>query len=994
MEELPKNTVISNMTGPGTIVEINDSPDPDYNHTFIAVNDLGIIEIVSPNSDFRSAGGGLYDIYTVTYKAGGATPPEIADPSTWVGTALADIQAMDCILLSTNKKQILVDFTCRINTIEAGMQSECDPITNTYSQEIIITYDEPPLSGNLTVNGSPFLITGSPQTVTLVGQISDGASVGVSAAFSEIPSCAKFVEDLYTAPENCCPITLDLGDDRVLCDSEELILDAGSDGIEYSWFKDAIELPNTESSLQVTESGFYMVEVVNADGCSKFDAVNIMINPSPTIDLEEDMLVCEGDIYLIQSNTSAPNLTWYKDDVEIMGETDPSLLVTEGGTYVLVGSNDFDCVDMDTIVIEYVTRPVVDLGDDQQFCVGDPAYILDAGNEGVEYTWLNNSTVILGETNSTLEVTESGEYTAVVDKGGGCIGTDTVNVEFFALSEVVAGNDINICEGASGELLSFILADSYEWYFDGMLFTDQSETPEVTEEGEYVLVGYNVIGCESYDTVMVTEVIPPVVDLGEDRVGCIGSEVTLSVDSIGMILWVKDGLFFSSNATVSITEEGEYIASVIAASDCASRDTIMVTFEPGPTLDLGDDKGFCMGESETITAMTNGTNITWFLDDEEIMGETDFDLNVTEAGTYKAVVTGNGNCEVEDFVTITVNEVPDLVLGEDEVICDGESVTLMTDFGAVSYDWQFNGMSISDQPSVVVSDAGTYTLTVMNEFDCSDSDDIVVNSNARPTLTLEDSYSICEGEAVDVIAMGDGASFQWTVNGELQTGVTGNTITLDSESMVDVIASSLDGCTTEGSTQVLAAPSPTVDLGNDFSLCPNESFVLNAGSHETYIWSTGQETSTINIVSINPETASQESYGVTVTNTEGCSAEDVILVDFFPIVKGEIMASASGVCDGEPVELIASGGNTYEWVDPNGTLSEIEGPMALASPTENTQYSVLISDDCPNNVDIVEINIEVFTAADDLSAGEDDCAVNGSTLELNASGGVVYEWGR
>ena len=989
--DLPKSTEITNIVGAGTVIEVDEIAS-DYSNTFIAVNDAGIIEIASPTSDFKSVSGGLYCIYTVVYKSGGVTPPEDTNPADWVGNLLTEIQAMNCILLSSNKKQILVEFSCRINTIEEGMQSACDPITNTYSQEIIVTYDEPPLSGNLTVNGTPFPITGSPQTITLVGQISDGMLKGVSAAFSEITTCAKFVADLYTAPENCCPIDLDLGGDRIVCDNEEIILDAGPDGVEYSWFKDGLELMVTESTLIIIESGNYLAEVVNANGCSKFEVVNITINPSPTVELEENISVCEGEIYIIQSNTNASDLVWFKDNVELASETDPSLLVTDAGTYVLVGTNSFDCVDMDTIVIEYVERPIVELGDDQEFCEGDPPFTLDAGMDGTLYTWSRNTSVILSETESTLEVTESGQYTVIVDKGGGCDAKDTVNIEFYTLSQVFAGNDINVCQGTTGQLLSFIEADAYEWYFNGSLHSDQSESPEITEGGEYVLIGMNEIGCESYDTVIVTEVFPPNIDLGEDRIGCIGSEITLMVDSVGLILWLKDGLPFSNNASVIVTEEGLYIANVIAASECSGRDTIMVSFEPGPTLELGDDKSFCMGDSDIITATTTGDNITWFLDGTEIAGETGFELTVTEEGEYQAIVTGVGNCEVEDFVTIIVNEVPDLVLGEDEVICDGESVTLMTDFGAVSYDWQFDGMSISDQPSVDVSEAGIYTLIVENEFGCSDSDEIEVNSNARPTLELEESYSICEGENVDVVAISDADSFQWFVNGDELVGETGNMITLNAESIVEVIARSEDGCTSSGSTQVNVVESPTVDLGEDFSLCPGESFVLNAGNHNMYLWSNGQETSTINVVSINPDVASQDLYTITVTNEAGCTDVDSILVDIFPVINGEIMSSATGVCNGVPVQLTASGGTNYQWVDPNGSLSNIEGPSALASPTETTTYQVIIGDDCPQNEDFLTIEIEVFEAGIEVDAGEDDCVVNGSDLELKATGGVSYLW--
>lgn len=367
-------------------------------------------------------------------------------------------------------------------------------------------------------------------------------------------------------------------------------------------------------------------------------------------------------------------------------------------------------------------------------------------------------------------------------------------------------------------------------------------------------------------------------------------------------------------------------------------------------------------------------------------------MTVTEGGEYQAIVTGSGNCEVEDFITIVANEVPNLVLGNDEVICDGESVTLSTNFGANTYDWQFNGMSISNEPSVEVSEAGVYTLVVANEFGCTGQDDIEVFANETPTLEVDESYSICDGETVDIVANSNGVSFQWFVNGEEQMGINGNSITIDADATIEVIASSAEGCTSTQMTEVVSVASPEVDLGDDFSLCPNEAFVLNAGIHNSYMWSNGQETPTINIVSINPEIGGVDTYSVTVTNEAGCTAVDEVMVEIFPIVQGEVAASATGVCNGEPVDLIASGGTNYEWVDPNGTLLEVEGAMALALPTETTTYQVIVSDDCPNNIDPVNITIDVFEASEEVDAGEDDCVILGNSLELNATGGAFYEW--
>ncbi len=96
-----------------------------------------------------------------------------------------------------------VTSTCQITDLSAGPQTPCDPQTNTYTQEVTVTYQDPPSKGNLKVNGQSFAISGSPQTVTLAGLVSNGQPVTVTASFSKDSNCSRTVEDLFTAPQSC-----------------------------------------------------------------------------------------------------------------------------------------------------------------------------------------------------------------------------------------------------------------------------------------------------------------------------------------------------------------------------------------------------------------------------------------------------------------------------------------------------------------------------------------------------------------------------------------------------------------------------------------------------------------------------------------------------------------------------------------------------------------------------------------------------------------------
>jgi len=91
---------------------------------------------------------------------------------------------------------------CNIGSVLTGAQLACNPETNTYSQQLILIYDNPP-AGLINVNGALFTISGSPQTVSLNNLPSNGAPVDIDIFFTGDPSCSASFPALFTAPEPC-----------------------------------------------------------------------------------------------------------------------------------------------------------------------------------------------------------------------------------------------------------------------------------------------------------------------------------------------------------------------------------------------------------------------------------------------------------------------------------------------------------------------------------------------------------------------------------------------------------------------------------------------------------------------------------------------------------------------------------------------------------------------------------------------------------------------
>ncbi len=93
---------------------------------------------------------------------------------------------------------------CNISDVTVGGQFPCNSADNTYIQQVTVTYENEPPFGFLVVNGTNHPISVSPQTLNIMGLVSDGQPVTVDVYFSDEPSCSLTMVDLFTAPESCC----------------------------------------------------------------------------------------------------------------------------------------------------------------------------------------------------------------------------------------------------------------------------------------------------------------------------------------------------------------------------------------------------------------------------------------------------------------------------------------------------------------------------------------------------------------------------------------------------------------------------------------------------------------------------------------------------------------------------------------------------------------------------------------------------------------------
>jgi gliding motility-associated-like protein len=270
-------------------------------------------------------------------------------------------------------------------------------------------------------------------------------------------------------------------------------------------------------------------------------------------------------------------------------------------------------------------------------------------------------------------------------------------------------------------------------------------------------------------------------------------------------------------------------------------------------LNSGNDTIVCQGDTLILDATT--PNATYLWQDNS----TNPTFNVTQQGSYWVQITNNCG-SISDTINVNYNPTPKVELGNDTSLCQGETLILDATTSNATYLWQDN----STNPTVNITQQGTYWVQITDNCG-STSDTINVNYNPTPTVELGNNTSLCQGETLILDATTSNATYLWQDN---STNPTFN-VTQQGTYWVQIT----DNCGSISDTiNVNYNPTPTVELGNDTSLCQGETLILDATtSNATYLWQDNSTNPTVNITQ-------QGTYWVQITDNCG-STSDTIIID-------------------------------------------------------------------------------------------------------------------
>ena len=346
------------------------------------------------------------------------------------------------------------------------------------------------------------------------------------------------------------------------------------------------------------------------------------------------------------------------------------------------------------------------LGADTTVCEG-VALILSDNIDNSINLWSN---LTYGD---TIQVTSPGIYWLEITKNN-CKARDSITVTQDLLPSIILGADTVICNQVpllvfptnSGGTIS-----NYLWQNNST-----SNTFTINNSGIFWLQASNSCGISS-DSMNVIYFIPP--SLGGNINACNGNSITLNGGDADSYQWSNGAI----EPSITITNSGVYWLQT-TSDVCSGSDTIEVSFFAFPVVNLGNDTSFC--QEEPITLSTDSTSALLWSN-----GSANASIDVSVSGIYW-LEASNGPCSTRDSIVIVINTTPIIELGNDTVVCQGESITLNAGL-ANNYLWSDSTTSTS----IVVTNPGLYRVQANNE-QCIDADSILVSfSNCDCEFALE-----------------------------------------------------------------------------------------------------------------------------------------------------------------------------------------------------------------------------------------------------------------
>ncbi len=421
-----------------------------------------------------------------------------------------------------------------------------------------------------------------------------------------------------------------------------------------------------------------------------------------------------------------------------------------------------------------------------------------------------------------------------------------------------------------------------------------------------------------------------------------GSQVGVCPGSMGGGVLLTTGAMVSNLEwlpfSVSFTSPGnfDFVGMSVECLNCAQY-VFVDNFNFTPNTNNFTFSTACFGDSTYFQApvVAGLDSLDWNFDDPSTGVQNFSDLQnpthlFSAAGSYDVQLILYNSSGVNDTLTntVSVNITPIVNLGNDTIICSGQSMLLDAGNPGQTYLWNTNATT----QTIVAGTSGIYWVTVGNG-NCSVTDSISITIGTSGSLNLGNDTTICNGQSVTLDAGNAGSTYLWSTNATTQS-ISVNAAGNYSVVVTNVCANQNDNIT------ISIASSPVPALGNDTTYCSNFNLQLNAAnSGATYLWNNNTNQQTLNVNAAG-------TYWVIISNNCGSITDSIV---FNQYASPQVSLGNDTLYCSAFIQLLdaTNAGASYSWSNTSNAASINASTAGI--------YWVNVSNNCGTATDTINI---------------------------------------
>lgn len=483
------------------------------------------------------------------------------------------------------------------------------------------------------------------------------------------------------------------------------------------------------------------------------------------------------------------------------GQNPPTVTYSTIGTKTTTltyTTNSGGCSDVKQRDVQVVTQPTITFTSNSPQCVGQQFNFTYTGSAALTYYWdfgigANPSSSSIQNPQGITYTSSGTKIVTLIIDNGTCTASTTQNITVSPTPTVSFASTAPKCTGIVVDFTNTGTSSgvTYSWNF-GNGATPSTSISQNPTGVIYSTSGTKIItlsitnstsGCsvDSTGTININET--PISSFTSNAPKCENSLVSFTnsgTTGIGVsYLWdfgsgAIPATSTAQNPFAEYTGGGNKTVTLIVTNQfqCSATSTSTITINSLPVADAGVDTTICPNTTVQIGASSDTNNTySWFPSNSLVISNPTISnpvaMPVASITNYVITVTDTAtNCVNVDtaIVTMLLPIVADA--GIDVEICRYDSIQLGV--GAIEnqhYVWTpVNGLtgSMMSNPMVSPDSSITYTVTVINEYDCpSASDNVTVIVHQLPLIYAGMDDSITVGSSTQLIATG-GIQYNWT----------------------------------------------------------------------------------------------------------------------------------------------------------------------------------------------------------------------------------------